>query len=84
MKRTLSLAYKSRYKSHMAFICLYFIISSSGCSQKMAYQALQEAGKNRAQCELIADVTERDKCLAKYNQNYETCQKQREQVLDKK
>ncbi|MCU4674640.1 hypothetical protein N7931_03245 [Catenovulum sp. 2E275] len=63
-------------------ILIAFIASLlSACSQKMAYQSMQESGKSMVKCELITDHIEREKCFAQFDMTYEEYQQEREKVL---
>ncbi|MER2492408.1 hypothetical protein [Catenovulum sediminis] len=62
--------------------CLCLALCLSACSQKQAYQGMQEAGKQQ-NCRSIIDELEKQKCEQGYEKDFETYKKERERVLNK-
>ncbi|WP_155949172.1 hypothetical protein [Gayadomonas joobiniege] len=62
-------------------IVLSSVLALAACSQKNWYQGMQEAGRQQ-NCRDIVNELDKEKCEEQYQVDYETYQKQRQDVLN--
>lgn len=65
----------------MKWFCLGLFVLISACSQRQVYDSVQTNQRN--ECELLSGV-QREECLKRLNPDYQTYERQRQELLKEK